>query len=99
MNDVIFLITETMAQDEHHVLTATETKRQVFCTVSSVGMREIANASQMGIQPEYQFSVFTGDYSNERIVEYHGERYTVYRTYQAGDKVELYCQTRRGSDA
>lgn len=99
MNDVIFLITESMTQDANHVLTTAESKRQVFCTVSSVGMREITNASQMGIQPEYQFSVFQGDYQGERIVEYHGERYTVYRTYRAGDKVELYCQTRRGSDA
>jgi hypothetical protein len=42
--------------------------------------------------------VFFGDYAGEKIVEYNGTRYTIYRTYQArNDLIELYVERREGN--
>ena len=49
------------------------------------------------LQPELKFTVFFGDYENESVVEFQGNRYAVYRTYRAGDYMELYVERKIGA--
>lgn len=93
----IYLISETKQQNGIKEWNAVETKRKVFANVKSVTSTEFFSAGQIGLSPEYRFTMFGPDYAGERIVEYNGVRYAVYRVYQATtDTMELYVQKEVG---
>jgi hypothetical protein len=77
----------------------TETNRQVFCRVDSVTASEFFEGGRNGLNPEYRMTMFRHDYSGEPIVEYNGQRYSVYRTYIGrDDMIELYVERKGGSN-
>ena len=88
--DVITLIEEIQGAhgrfDE-----ASELRRQVFCTVRSVGMRESYEALSHGLRPEWVFVLtHSFEYQGEKRIEYHGDEYTVLRTYVTdADGIEI----------
>jgi SPP1 family predicted phage head-tail adaptor len=93
----IYLISETKQQNGIKEWKAVETKRKVFANVKSVTSTEFFSAGQIGLSPEFRFTMFGPDYAGERIVEYNGVRYAVYRVYQATtDTMELYVQKEVG---
>lgn len=94
----IRLISVTCAPDEYGVKQPTETLKKVYANVKSVTRAEFFDGGRNGLNPELVFSVFFGDYSGEKILEYNGTRYTVYRTYQLrNDALELYAERREGN--
>lgn len=99
-SDVIKLIPVTYAKDAAGIPRATEgTPRQVMCQVDSVTRQEFFEAGRNGLNPEIVFRVFFGDYDEERLIEYKGKRYGVYRTYQRRDDwIELYCERKGGTN-
>lgn len=97
-DDVILLVDSCLVDDELGQKIPHETTRQIFCRVGDISRSEFFNAGQNGLNPEYRFDVFRGDYHGERTVIFHGCRYTVYRTYASNkDTVELYVERRAGS--
>lgn len=99
MDSVITLIGETRTQDETGVFHTEATKRQVFCKVKSVTAREFFEGGRNGLNPDYQFIVFHGDYNGERTLLYNGQPYGIYRTYIAdGDYIELYVERKGGTN-
>lgn len=98
-SDVIYLVTETKAQDSNGVWKIQTEKRQVFCNVQSVTQTEFFEAGRNGLNPEYEFTMFQGDYNGERTVEYNGDAYAVYRTYRTRtDEIELYVERKGGAN-
>lgn len=98
-SDVIKLIGTTKAQDNRGVWRETPTSREVMCQVDSVTQSEFFEAGRNGLNPEFRFTLFFGDYSGESIVEYKGQTYSVYRTYcRRKDKVELYVERKGGTN-
>lgn len=98
-SDVIKLIGMTLEQDNKGVWRSTPTSRQVMCQVDSVSQTEFFEAGRNGLNPEFRFTLFFGDYNNESIVEYHGQTYSVYRTYyRRTDKIELYVERKGGTN-
>lgn len=98
-SDVIKLISETNSQDANGVWRRTESKRQVFCQCDSVSRDEFFNGGRNGLNPEYRFTMFGPDYDGEKVVEYKGKRYGVYRTYMARtDTLELYVERKGGTN-
>lgn len=98
---VINLISYTRAQDADGVWrNSVETSRQVFATADSVTRYEFYNAGRNGLNPDLRFTVFSGDYEGEEIVEYDGKRYGVYRTYRVPgtDYMELYVERKGGTN-
>ncbi len=93
----MYLVTETLVQDNYGVYQRTETERKVFCDVNSVGSREWFDGGRSGLNPELQFIVFRFDYNGEKIVKYMGNYYTVYRTYVKNDFIELYTERKQGN--
>lgn len=72
-------------------------RRKIFCRVDSVSRAEFFACGQNGIRPEYKFTVFFADYSNEEDVEYNGVVYAIYRIYHArNDDLELYARLKVG---
>lgn len=96
-DDVIFLMHDISHVDEYGRSIPETVKRQVFCTVRSASFSEFFNAGRIGLNPAYEFKVFSADYQGEDAVEYRGQVYSVYRTYEDGDYMELYVQREGGT--
>jgi len=98
-SDVILLIRETFEQDETGVEQPVRESRPVYCQVNSITRSEFFEAGRSGLNPEFMFSMFFGDYAGETIVEYAGKRYAVYRTYRGrNDTLEVYVQREGGEN-
>lgn len=83
MNEVLTLIKRTPGTDEI-------TKRDVFCSLCSVGMREFYQSHAADIHPEAVFVLADYlDYEGETLADYNGQRYHVLRTYRSGQELEL----------
>ena len=94
---VIKLIKKDYTQDSIGQYVYTETEREVFCDVRSITRVEWFDAGRNGMQPVYIFTMFQPDYEDEKIVEYEGRRYGVYRTYRArNEMLELYVEEKGG---
>ena len=99
-SDVIKLIPVTYAKDTRGVMKPTEGEPvEVLCEVDSVSRQEFFEGGRNGLNPEFVFRVFFGDYNDERLLEYKGKRYSVYRTYLGrSDYVELYAERKGGTN-
>lgn len=95
----IYLIKQTYTQNEYGVQIATETKRKVYANVTSVTASEFFEGGRNGFKPEYRMRVFSYDYHEESLLEYNGQRYSIYRSYIGrNDILELYVERRTGSE-
>lgn len=94
---VLTLISETYIVDEIGQQIPQETRRDVFCNISSVSAAEWFEAGRSGLKPEYRATMFSYDYGHEKIVELDGVRYGVYRTYLGkNESIELYLESKVG---
>ena len=97
MDSILYLISRETTEDENLNQRYEETKREVMCKVEDVHSSQFYQAGRIGLHPDFVFVVFQGDYDKERLVEYEGERYEIYRTYKRSlDYVELYAQATVG---
>ena len=77
----------------------TSVRNMVYCQVSSVQQSEFHEAGRLGLNPRFRFTMFSGDYHDEEIVEYNGKTYSVYRTYlKRSDEIELYVERKGGTN-
>lgn len=96
---VITLLSITTEQDDYGVYRETETPRDVFCQVESATQREFYEGGRNGLNPEFKFTLFFGDYNEEQVVIYDGKPYSVYRTFRRKDDyVELYVERKGGTN-
>ena len=86
MDDVLKLIPTTQQRDSAGVMRTIEgTPREVLCHVRSVSRSEFYKAGRNGLNPALLFVVFGAEYQDETILEYRGQRYAIYRTWQVPD--------------
>ena len=100
MDGVIKLIgTAQRTQDENGMWRSTPSEKDIFCKVESVTRSEFYGGGRNGLNPEYVFTVFRGDYDGETVLEYDGNKYGIYRTYITdGDYIELYAERKGGTN-
>ena len=92
MNDVLTLITQNVTTDEYADRVITETTREVFCEIASIGEKEFYQAHAVGLQPEIKFILPDYyEYQGETYVQHNGVRYKVIRTYRKGYQLEITC--------
>lgn len=96
MRDVLTLIKQTVTTDKYGNEVITETESTVFCDVNSITQTEFFAAADTELNPEYQFTIFFGDYNGESVVQYNDSKYAIYRTYRTGDDLELYAERKVG---
>ena len=90
MNEVISLIQQTHGVDDYGDPVITETTREVFAKLGSIGQKEFYQAHAVGLQPEVKFVLSDYlDFDGEEKVEHNGVRYRVLRTYRKGQELEL----------
>lgn len=93
MNDVISLIKVTKTIDAYGDTIVSETSRDVFCEVKSVGYREFYQADTVGYKPSIVFVLADYyDYDEEQYVLYENVRYSIIRTYRKDNSLELTCE-------
>ena len=105
MDDVLVLIRNTYTTDAEGNQIPAETRRTVFCQVSSVGRSEFYQAAQADMHPEYIFTLSNfRDYQGEKLAKYTdwlGTEHLLYitRAYRIPDEdaIELTCEERTGS--
>lgn len=94
---VIYLLREEYTQDEYGVYRSQIVRHKVFADVSSVYASEWFEGGRNGLNPELRFRMFAPEYKGEKILEYKGDTFSIYRTYQAkNDIVELYTERKQG---
>lgn len=99
-SNVITLVSTVKTQDELGVWRETPSPRDVFCQVDSVTRNEFFEGGRNGLNPQYRFTVFAGDYEGEQTVIYNGLPYAIYRTYHARtDELELYAERKGGTNS
>ena len=98
-SEVLTLIKEGQEQDAFGIWQPVEVSRNVFCSVDSVTRSEFFEGGRNGLNPEFRFTLFFGDYEGERTVEYNGKYYGIYRTYLGRtDTIELYAERKGGTN-
>lgn len=90
------LIAETVSMNEIGVPVSTETARQIYVFEKSVTGTEWHEAGRHGINPAVCLITPRCNYAGEKIAEYEGVRYGIYRTYIVNDEIELYLEKKGG---
>lgn len=99
MDDVLKLISVTVAKDAYGVERHSFSEREVYCKVGDITRAEFFGGGRNGLNPSMRFDVFFADYHGEDLVEYRGKRYAIYRTFHAeGDYIELYAERQGGAN-
>lgn len=96
MIDEFKLIREKIIQDKYKNDIAIETETEFVSEICSIRSSEFYSAGHSGLKPEFMIKISACDYEGERIVEYKGIRYSIYRTYTDGDMIELYAAQKVG---
>ena len=99
MDSTVRLITECFEANALGEQVATEHICEVFCSVQSVSGEEWERAARNDLQAVWRLVMPAINYSGQKLVEYLGARYFVYRVYQPGDSddVELYLEQKAGA--
>lgn len=94
----IKLIQETAALDAiNQPITIKKEKLIDTAILHTVTQTEYFKGRQSGLSPEYFFTISIFDYSGEKILEYNGQKYAIYRTYFPNDnEIELYTELKGG---
>lgn len=95
---VITLYTNRPEKDENGILRDVLTCREVYCQVGSITRQEFFDAGRNGLNPQFIFYVFAGDYNNEMKLSFEGKDYGIYRTFLDGDYIELYAERKGGTN-
>jgi len=94
VTEVLQLIKQQQGVDIYGDPVITETTRQVFCRVQSVGAKEFYQAQATGLKPEIKF-ILTDylEHQEEELLEFNGTRYRILRTYRTGQELEITAYT------
>ena len=100
MDDVVTLLgDEQIEYDDEGTQTVKRTETTVFCFAESVGRYEVYAAASAGLKPEWKVTLaMAADYHGETVARFHGDLYSVVRTYRDGDAVELTLERKVGTD-
>ncbi len=90
-SDVANLIAQTYTVNSIGDAVPTETSRQVYVEVKSLGLKRKIEAMATGLNVEFKLILAdVQEYNDEKIVEYKSVRYNVLNVYVADDQsVEL----------
>ena len=71
-------------------------QREIFVNKKSARMSEFYIAHQSGFEATVVFQIYKDEYGDERVAKHEDKYYTIIRTYEKGDLIELTCERRKG---
>ena len=86
--------TQTIDEDKN-VIEAPE-RTNVYATKTSVTRQEWSTAGQLGHKADFRLIMHKAEYNGQSKVEVEGKTYAIYRTYESGTDIELYCEEQGG---
>lgn len=89
MNDIVTLITRICKNADVYEEKQEQARIDVFAKVNSVSQSEFYAAGQAGIKPELKVTIWKHEYEGQVEFEYQGKGYSIYRTYETGEYIEL----------
>ena len=96
-NDIAYLCSETITQDEYLNEVVAFQEREVFVQAKSIRASEFYQAATTDFRPEITLVLADYyDYEGERIVRYDGKLFDIVRTYENRNRLELTLQQRIG---
>lgn len=100
MDDVVTLLgDETIEYDDEGNQIIEREERNVFCSAESIGRSEFYAAASAGLKPEWTLTLANSiDYHGETLARFHDDLFSIIRTYQNGDGVELTLERKVGND-
>lgn len=96
---MISLVSTYYTEDDIGQNVPVEQAVNVLCRLRSVSMTEWSQASQLGLSAALQAVMWAAEYHGEEYVDIDSKRYHVYRTYDSGDRVELYLEEMTGHES
>ena len=94
-NDIAYLCTETITQDEYLNEISSFEERMVFVQPRSIGSAEFYRAATTDFKPAITLVLADYyDYNGEPVVRYRDELFDIIRTHQRNDRLELVLQKR-----
>lgn len=98
LDDVCTLIQKNYQRNQIGVLDAVDISGYpCFCSRLNITSNEFYKAGQLGLKPKMLLLVHADEYDGQNLVEYDGECYSIYKTFQRTDGyMELYCEVRTG---
>ncbi|MDM5333432.1 phage head closure protein [Ureibacillus composti] len=96
--EVVKLISTSFTVDELFQEVEAKTEREVFADKRSASQSEFFNAGQIGLKPQYVFTIRLSEYADETELVYNGKTYSIYRTYEKGENIELHSEVRVGGN-
>lgn len=98
LNDVAELLQEQIVKTSLGQERKSFVANEVFCKKKSITRTEYFTAGQSGLRPSAMFKVHLLDYDEELYIRYDQKIYSIYRTFENGDFIELYCEVRSGAN-
>lgn len=87
---LLSIASSTLDELLQEVVTYKET--EVACNCRSLTRAEFYFAAQTNLQPSMVLEVHGFEYDGQPLLEYDGKRYTVIKTFENGDTIELTCE-------
>ena len=98
-SDVIYFETKEIIKDElFQEIEVPGQPREVFANKKSITQSEFFKAGSSGLKPSKLFEVRSVEYNDEKFLTFQEKSYSIYRTYEKGENIELYCEVRTGAN-
>lgn len=68
------------------------TERMIYSDKKSIRQSEFYQAQTSGLKPELTFEIYSFEYEGESNLKYNDKIYSIIRTYEVGDDIELVCE-------
>jgi len=91
-DQVIYLMSVTVTEDEIGNQIKTMTERMVFANELSVSSQEFYNAAVTGLRPTKRFEIHSFEYQGEDRLKHDGVMYRIIRTEKRGEKTRITCE-------
>lgn len=92
-NELKFVNRTPTGRDARGQVIYTEEIRAALCEVVPISRDEYFRGAEVGINAEFMFKVNPCEYDREKVIEFEGRRYSIYRTYQTSpDELEMYAE-------
>ena len=96
MDQEIFLISYYTTTDGIGQQVKNKMKRSVFAKIKNVGQKEFFEASMNKMKVSKKIQMYSFEYENETMAIVDNKLYSIYRTYEVGDMIELYLEDKGG---
>ncbi len=91
-NQVIYLQSVTIVEDEIGNQKQVISERMVFANELSVSAEEFYSAGQAGLRPTKRFEIYSFEHQGEDRLKHDGVVYRVIRTEKRGEKTRITCE-------